>query len=79
MEEFENKIDKIASGQDDDSWLGQLYSKMSESLLDNPSNESTGSLEGLEPPMFDETWDPSGSSMSIMYHIVAGLKSVSSY
>ena len=64
LEEFENKIDKISSGQEDDSWLGQLYSKMSESLLDKPDNDSTGSLDGLEPPMFDETWDPAGSGIT---------------
>ena len=49
---------------------------MSTSLLDNPgdgnesaseatnSNMQIGSLDGLEPPMFDETWDPAGSGKS---------------
>jgi len=76
LEEFENKIEKISSGQDDNSWLGQLYSQMSTSLLDNPgdgnegaseatnSNMQMGSLDGLEPPMFDETWDPAGSGVN---------------
>lgn len=64
MEEFENKIDKISSGQDDDSWLGQLYSKMSATLMDKSGSDNTGSLDGLEPPMFDETWDPAGTSVN---------------
>ena len=29
LEEFENKIEKISSGQDDNSWLGQLYRQVS--------------------------------------------------
>ena len=33
LEEFENKIEKISSGQDDNSWLGQLYSQVSPLLL----------------------------------------------
>ena len=53
---------------------------MSTSLLDNPSDTNEGaseglnssmkigSLDGLEPPMFDETWDPSGSGESDKFH-----------
>ena len=49
---------------------------MSTSLLDHPgdgnesaseatnSNMQIGSLDGLEPLMFDETWDPAGSGES---------------
>ena len=63
LEEFENKIDKIASGHDDDSWIGQLYNQYSKTLLANDrdrTNVSAFSLDGLEPPMFDETWQTSG-------------------
>ena len=49
---------------------------MSTSLLDSPrdgeegaseapkNSMQIGSLDGLEPPMFDETWDPAGSGES---------------
>ena len=59
LEEFENKIDKIASGHDDDSWIGQLYNQFSTSLLDQPADDglSNTDADGLEPPVFDETWD----------------------
>jgi len=29
LEEFENKVDQIASGNDENSWIGQLYKKLS--------------------------------------------------
>lgn len=61
LEEFEGKIDKIASGQDDDSWIGQLYNKMSKTMLSPESNDDNSNnnfdMEGLEPPIFDETWN----------------------
>ena len=59
MEEFEDKVDKIASGQDDDSWIGQLYNQFSSNFgMDGSKVEDSeiGSLEGLEPPKLDETW-----------------------
>ena len=59
---------------------------MSTSLLDNPSSDANegaseglnssmqiGSLDGLEPPMFDETWDPAGSGESDKFQIFCTL------
>ena len=59
MEEFEEKVDKIANGQDDNTWIGQLYQQFSNSLgIDGSSidDKDLGSQEGLEPPILDETW-----------------------
>ncbi len=59
LEDFENKIDKIAAGSeapdDENSWISRLYNK----FVDNGATEDTGNnanVEGLEPPMLDETW-----------------------
>lgn len=60
LEEFEDKVDKIANGQEDDSWIGQLYNQFSSSFgidgaqIDN--SEMGEDQEGLEPPILDETW-----------------------
>ena len=56
LEDFENKIDKIASGTDNDenSWINKLYNKYNETSEDN--FELSNDMEGLEPPMLDETW-----------------------
>lgn len=59
LEEFEDKVDKIANGQDGDSWISQLYNKFSSSLgVDGNSVDAMdmGDPEGLEPPILDETW-----------------------
>ena len=59
LEEFEEKVDKIANGQDDNTWIGQLYQQFSNSLgIDGSSidDKDLGSQEGLEPPILDETW-----------------------
>ena len=32
MEEFEDKVDKIANGQVDNSWIGQLYHQFSSNI-----------------------------------------------
>jgi hypothetical protein len=29
LEEFENKVDQIAAGNDENSWIGKLYKKLS--------------------------------------------------
>ena len=53
-------MDKIANGQEDDSWIGQLYNQFSSSFgidgaqIDN--SEMGEDQEGLEPPILDETW-----------------------
>ena len=57
MEEFEEKIDKIAEGQDsgDDNWISKIYNQFSFfNDVDNSLSESD--LDGIEPPILDETW-----------------------
>ena len=59
LEEFEDKVDKIANGQDDDSWIGQLYNTFSSNFgMDGSKIDNTelGPKDGLEPPILDETW-----------------------
>ena len=59
LEEFEDKVDKIASGQDDDSWIGQIYNTFSSNFgMDGSKIDDSelGPKEGLEPPILDETW-----------------------
>ena len=59
LEEFEDKVDKIANGQDDNSWIGQLYQQFSNNFGMDGSvidDEEIGDKEGLEPPILDETW-----------------------
>ena len=51
MEEFEDKVDKIANGQDDNSWIGQLYQQFSSNLNINSSkfdDDDIGYEEGLK-------------------------------
>ncbi len=52
-------MDKIANGQEDDSWISQLYRQFSANLgIDGAKIDPSeiGSQEGLEPPILDETW-----------------------
>jgi len=35
LEDFENKVDQIASGHEDDSWIGKLYKRLSENFANN--------------------------------------------
>lgn len=59
LEEFEDKVDKIANGQDDDSWIGQIYNTFSSNFgMDGSKvgDSELGPKEGLEPPILDETW-----------------------
>jgi len=57
LEDFENKIDKIASGDDkgENSWINDVYNKYGNGTEDD-DNEVVPNVEGLEPPMLDETW-----------------------
>merc|ERR1712127_1049288 len=57
LEEFEEKIDKIAEGQEDDenSWISKIYHQFS-FFNDGDNSLSETDLEGLEPPLLDETW-----------------------
>ena len=56
LEDFEEKIDKIASGVDEDehSWINQIYNKFSDAAIENPDDFEEE--DGLEPPMLTETW-----------------------
>lgn len=57
LEEFEEKIDKIAEGQDsgDDNWISKIYNQFS--FFNDVDNSLTeGDLDGIEPPILDETW-----------------------
>ena len=59
LEEFEDKVDKIASGQDEESWIGQLYNQFSNNFGidgDKIDDAEIGSMDGLEPPVIDEKW-----------------------
>lgn len=55
LEEFEEKIDRIAENKESNtSWISKIYKEFSEKYgKDNFENES---LDGLEPPILDETW-----------------------
>lgn len=60
-------MDKIANGQEDDSWIGQLYNQFSSAFSMDGAKIDESDLgqdqDGLEPPILDETWflnsDPS--------------------
>jgi len=57
LEEFEEKIDKIAEGQDggDDNWISKIYNQFS--FFNDVDNQLTDAdMDGLEPPLLDETW-----------------------
>lgn len=58
LEEFEEKIDRIADGQDttDDSWISRIYNQFVGEYgeVDNALDESD--MDGLEPPLLDEKW-----------------------
>ena len=57
IEEFEEKIDKIAEGDnnDEDDWITRIYNKFSGfNNVDNELNDQD--MDGIEPPMLDETW-----------------------
>merc|ERR1711976_119721 len=57
LEEFEEKIDKIAEGQDsrDDNGISKIYNQLS--LFNDVDNSlSESDLDGIEPPILDETW-----------------------
>ena len=59
LEEFENKVDRIAKGEneEDDSWLGKIYQQFKHLMKDEDGSEPQSyNVEGLEPPMFDDTW-----------------------
>jgi len=58
LEEFEEKIDRIAEGEDggdENSWINKIYNQFSffNEVDETPTNED---MDGLEPPILDETW-----------------------
>ena len=60
LEEFENKVERIAQegeNSEDDSWLGRIYQQFKHLMKDEDGSEPDRyNVEGLEPPMFDDTW-----------------------
>ncbi len=63
LEEFENKIDKLAgdnngngNGGESDSWLGKLYHKFKDSFGGEENTLATSEMDGMESPILDETW-----------------------
>jgi hypothetical protein len=57
LEEFEEKIDRIAEGEDDgeNSWISKIYDQFS--FFNDASNSlEDAEMEGIEPPILDETW-----------------------
>jgi len=57
LEEFEEKIDKIAEGQDggEDNWISKIYNQFS--FFNEVDDTLTDAdMDGLEPPLLDETW-----------------------
>ena len=58
LEEFEEKIDKIAEGQDDadGSWISQIYNQFSFFNDDVDNKLTEADMDGIEPPLLDETW-----------------------
>merc|ERR1711863_254607 len=57
LEEFEEKIDKIAEGEDDgeNSWISKIYNQFS-FFNDGDNSLEENDMDGLEPPILDETW-----------------------
>ena len=57
LEEFEEKIDKIAEGEDDgeNSWISKIYNQFS-FFNDGQNSLEENDMDGLEPPILDETW-----------------------
>ena len=64
IEDFEDKIDKIAGGDQDkdvNSWINKLYQTFTEDESEDLNSGATVNientdLEGLEPPILDDTW-----------------------
>ena len=51
LEEFEDKVDKIAIGEDNNSWIGQLYQQFSSNFgIDGSKldDDDIGDKEGLK-------------------------------
>ena len=57
LEEFEEKVDRIAEGEDDgeNSWISKIYNQFS-FFNDGENTLEENDMDGLEPPLLDETW-----------------------
>jgi hypothetical protein len=57
LEEFEEKVDQIAEGEDDgeNSWIKKIYDQFS-FFNDGSNTVEEADMDGLEPPLLDETW-----------------------
>ena len=57
LEEFEEKVDRIAEGEDDgeSSWISKIYNQFS-FFNDGENSLEENDMDGLEPPLLDETW-----------------------
>ena len=57
LEEFEEKVDRIAEGEDDgeNSWISKIYNQFS-FFNDGDNSLEENDMDGLEPPLLDETW-----------------------
>ena len=55
--EFEEKVDRIAEGEDDgeNSWISKIYNQFS-FFNDGDNSLGENDMDGLEPPLLDETW-----------------------
>lgn len=58
LEEFEEKIDRIADGKDteDDSWISRIYNEFVGQYGDVDNELKDSDMDGLEPPLLDEKW-----------------------
>jgi hypothetical protein len=58
LEEFEEKIDRIADGKDtgDDSWISRIYNQFVGEYGEVDNELKDSDMDGLEPPLLDEKW-----------------------
>ena len=51
------RIAQEGENSEDDSWLGRIYQQFKHLMKDEDGSEPDRyNVEGLEPPMFDDTW-----------------------
>lgn len=73
LEEFEEKVDRIAEGEDDgdeNSWINRIYNHFSFFNEVGDDHIEDGDMDGLEPPLLDETWGL-GDRSSLVKNITA--------
>ena len=58
LDEFEEKVDKVADGQDDKDWISQLYRHIVPDLNHNYVPEES---DVPDPPILDTTWGLGGA------------------